>query len=183
MMKSEILESYIPSAQQAEQLEYLIDLLNSGEDLGIHIWVTGGYGLDALYGKITRDHRDFDLTVSESVEKDFLTLIKSLGYFTQNEVYGAINKIVYKHKLLPSNFSLEYTTLEKGKMFLESRGIYVDLPTTPIGELSGQKIWVPTLEQFKISIDLHNNLKNELNWEEYPHVKWQKEILRVLNDK
>jgi hypothetical protein len=51
---------------RAVQAEDVLGILNRLDAAGIEWWVDGGWGVDALLGKQTRDHRDLDLGVSMS---------------------------------------------------------------------------------------------------------------------
>jgi lincosamide nucleotidyltransferase A/C/D/E len=41
----------------------VIEVLDCLEQAGIHVWVDGGWGVDALVGEQTRDHSDLDLAL------------------------------------------------------------------------------------------------------------------------
>ena len=52
---------------QSSDVVAILDLL---DEVGIHTWVHGGWGIDALIGEQTRQHKDVDLIVSiESAEQ------------------------------------------------------------------------------------------------------------------
>ena len=38
--------------------------LNLFDELGIKVWIDGGWGVDALLGKCTREHQDLDIMIS-----------------------------------------------------------------------------------------------------------------------
>ena len=57
----------------ADQVVELYNLLHSH---GIKIWVDGGWGVDALLEKQTREHRDLDIAVQK---KDLAVMKKLLG--------------------------------------------------------------------------------------------------------
>ena len=61
--------NYHPSDEQLRKLNSLLAILVKCHQLGIRVWVTGGYGLDALYGTLTRDHNDFDLFINPVSQK------------------------------------------------------------------------------------------------------------------
>lgn len=60
--------------------EYLIETYNSLEKIGILIWVDGGWAKDALIGKQTRPHRDFDFAVERKNLARLIDYFKSVGY-------------------------------------------------------------------------------------------------------
>jgi len=45
------------------QLQEVVDLYNQLENLGIKIWIDGGWSVDALLGKQTRPHQDLDIAM------------------------------------------------------------------------------------------------------------------------
>ncbi|MBM6839472.1 lincosamide nucleotidyltransferase Lnu(P), partial [Clostridium saudiense] len=46
----------------------------------IEIWLDGGWGVDALLGKETRQHNDIDLFVEEKNYNKFIEIIKNKGF-------------------------------------------------------------------------------------------------------
>ena len=48
----------------------------SWTDLGLTIWIDGGWGIDALLGEQTRDHDDLDITLHE---KDLPALLRHIA--------------------------------------------------------------------------------------------------------
>src|SRR5260221_13746165 len=51
----------VPSAAMDEQ--HLVRLLDLFAGRGIHVWLEGGWGVDALLGEQIREHDDVDLVV------------------------------------------------------------------------------------------------------------------------
>lgn len=43
-------------------------------------WIAGGWGVDALVGKQTREHRDLDLAIDATCEASALMTLDALGY-------------------------------------------------------------------------------------------------------
>ena len=43
----------------------VIDLLEKIEQIGIDVWIDGGWGVDALLGRQTRPHNDIDIFVQK----------------------------------------------------------------------------------------------------------------------
>lgn len=175
-----MLDAYIPSEEQQRQLDYLLDILIRSEQSGIVVWVFGGYGLDALYGKPTRDHNDFDLHVKEVDREKFIQLISSLGYYPTFEKVGDVGKEVYKHQDLQENFSLELGTVEKGQKLIKDLGIELDIPQKPLGNLNGQPVWTLDLNGFKTVININKMLAEKNKDKPYPHLKWQQTLLKAI---
>ena len=60
-----------------ETLWRILDLV---EGLSVTYWLDGGWGVDALCGKQTRDHRDIDINFDAAKTQDVLTALQDLGY-------------------------------------------------------------------------------------------------------
>lgn len=176
-----MLDTYQPSEEQRKQLEYLLNILIKSEQTDIRVWVLGGYGLDALYGKLTRDHNDFDLHIHEQHQEKFIQMIKSLNYYPTSEKVGKVGKEVYKQRDLSEKFRLELGVIEKGQELVRSLGFELKMPQKPLGILDGQPVWTPDLNGFKTVININNKLANKNM--EYPHLEWQKAILKALEEK
>lgn len=182
-MKRSSLDTYQPPPQQQKQITYLFDLLEKSRANNIVVWVLGGYGLDALYGKLTRDHRDFDLHIYKKDKNAFIKILESLKYYPTGETVGVISKEVYKHRALSPNFSLEFAMVEKDKELMKRLGIELLIPDKPLGILHNHVIWTPALETFKVIIDINNKLTEKINRGKYPHSKWQHTMLAALEKK
>src|SRR3954462_9576165 len=48
-------------------------------------WVAGGWGVDALVGEQTREHRDLDLAIDADGEADALATLAGLGYVIETD--------------------------------------------------------------------------------------------------
>ncbi len=57
-----------------------IDLYAKISDLGIEIWVDGGWGVDALLGEQTRPHSDLDIVIQQKDVPALRTLLEGKGY-------------------------------------------------------------------------------------------------------
>lgn len=60
-----------------ESFLMIIDLLT---DLDIRYWVEGGWGIDVLIGKQTREHQDVDIDFDATHEKELLKKLSEIGY-------------------------------------------------------------------------------------------------------
>ena len=45
----------------ADKVHWFLDLF---DELGIEVWIDGGWGVDALLGECTREHQDLDIIIS-----------------------------------------------------------------------------------------------------------------------
>ena len=57
-----------------------VEVLDALDAAGVTWWVAGGWGVDALAGRQTREHRDLDLLVDASTCEVGLTTLARLGY-------------------------------------------------------------------------------------------------------
>lgn len=58
----------------------VIKIYSDLENLGVHIWVDGGWGVDALLEKQIRFHKDLDIAVQEKDLSKLTNYFSSLGY-------------------------------------------------------------------------------------------------------
>jgi lincosamide nucleotidyltransferase A/C/D/E len=58
----------------------VVAALNCLEDHAITAWIDGGWGIDALVGEQTREHRDLDLVVAQSTLEATASALGTLGY-------------------------------------------------------------------------------------------------------
>ena len=58
----------------------VIALYATLENLGINIWIDGGWGVDALLGEQTRPHEDLDIVIQQHDLPQLRTLLEGRGY-------------------------------------------------------------------------------------------------------
>ena len=58
----------------------VIELLKVFEDAGVAVWIDGGWGVDALIGRQTRDHADLDVAVHRENNPIIRGLLENSGY-------------------------------------------------------------------------------------------------------
>jgi len=61
----------------------VIDVYTSLENLGVEIWIDGGWGVDALLGEQTRPHKDLDIAIQQ---KDVVALREFLHAQSYREI-------------------------------------------------------------------------------------------------
>lgn len=61
-------------------LSQLLRVLDVIESTGCPYWLGGGWGIDALAGRQTRDHRDVDIDFDATREKELIGALEMLGY-------------------------------------------------------------------------------------------------------
>jgi len=58
----------------------VIDLYSSLENLGVEIWIDGGWGVDALLGEQSRSHEDLDIAIEEKDVPKLKEMLCGRGY-------------------------------------------------------------------------------------------------------
>jgi lincosamide nucleotidyltransferase A/C/D/E len=54
--------------------------LIKADNVGIDVWIAGGWGVDALLGRQTRPHNDFDIFVQKKDASAMIEIFRSSGY-------------------------------------------------------------------------------------------------------
>ena len=60
--------------------EDLFEVLDMIEQLGIRYWLDGGWGVDALVGRQTREHRDVDINFDAACTEKLRQKLEEKGY-------------------------------------------------------------------------------------------------------
>ena len=61
-MKDNLLtDCELASPMTVDKVHWILDLF---DELGIKVWIDGGWGVDALLGECTRNHQDLDIIIS-----------------------------------------------------------------------------------------------------------------------
>ena len=58
----------------------VIGLYTELQDLGINIWIDGGWGVDTLLGKQSRPHKDLDIAIQQRGVPKLRALLEGRGY-------------------------------------------------------------------------------------------------------
>ena len=84
----------------------IIDML---AELNIQYWVEGGWGIDVLIGKQTREHRDIDIDFDAAFEDLLINKLKNMGYQitadflpTRAELYHPVHGYIDIHPFIIS---------------------------------------------------------------------------------
>lgn len=62
-----------------------LEVLSALREAGCRFWVAGGWGIDALIGHQTRQHRDLDLAIDAQDEPAALDVLGTLGYRVETD--------------------------------------------------------------------------------------------------
>src|SRR5262245_26304257 len=65
--------------------EEVIRLYKELENLGIKIWIDGGWGVDALVGKQSRPHKDLDIALEQKNVRGLRQFLEEQGYGEMKE--------------------------------------------------------------------------------------------------
>lgn len=60
----------------------VLEILDVLEGQGIHVWLNGGWGVDALLGHETREHEDLDITISAADRQKYSDAMAELRFTT-----------------------------------------------------------------------------------------------------
>ena len=60
--------------------ELVVELLDALDYAAVPVWIGGGWGIDALVGRQTRDHRDLDLAYPIEHDAELRRTLSRLGY-------------------------------------------------------------------------------------------------------
>ena len=58
----------------------VIEIVDALERRGLTVWVDGGWGVDALAGRQTREHSDLDLALDRDVLPEVVEVFEELGF-------------------------------------------------------------------------------------------------------
>jgi lincosamide nucleotidyltransferase A/C/D/E len=67
------------------RLGSVVEVLEVLERAECRSWVAGGWGVDALVGRQTRQHRDLDLVIDAEQEASALAALRRLGYEVETD--------------------------------------------------------------------------------------------------
>lgn len=62
----------------------VLDALDAAE---VRYWVGGGWGVDILVGRQTRDHRDLDISIDHTARSRTVTALAGLGYTMETDQF------------------------------------------------------------------------------------------------
>jgi lincosamide nucleotidyltransferase A/C/D/E len=67
------------------QLSEVLAVTTALQEAGARFWVAGGWGVDALVGRVTRPHRDLDLAVAAEDLERAVERLAVLGYHPETD--------------------------------------------------------------------------------------------------
>jgi lincosamide nucleotidyltransferase A/C/D/E len=73
----------------------VLEIYSTLTGLGIHIWIDGGWGVDALLGRQTRLHKDLDIAIEDLQVGQIESFLKESGYRrTKREIEQPFNFVL-----------------------------------------------------------------------------------------
>ncbi|MEA2669647.1 MAG: lincosamide nucleotidyltransferase [Chloroflexota bacterium] len=60
----------------------VVEILSWLDQHGIDVWLNGGWGVDALLGRQTREHEDLDITISAADRAAYIAAMATAGFRT-----------------------------------------------------------------------------------------------------
>lgn len=67
----------MPMEMSVEELYWYLDLF---DELGVTVWLDGGWGVDALLGEQTRPHADIDIMIPSTDSKKLVDALRQRGF-------------------------------------------------------------------------------------------------------
>ena len=132
--------------------EDLMTIINLLEDSNIKYWIDGGWGVDILAGKQTRNHRDIDVDFDAQHTEELLKILLKYGYevdtdwkpvrielYSEKYGYLDIHPFILNEDGTSKQADLEGGFYEYEKDFF-SNAIF-EGKTIPCISLKGQKIF------------------------------------------
>ena len=110
----------------------VVDLLQTAENIGITVWVGGGWGVDALVGFQSRPHNDIDVYIDKKNAGDFIKMLTSKSYAEVKTEYTTESHTVWQN---PSNHMVDLHLIEFRPDDAES--LYFDGDAYPLYVLDG----------------------------------------------
>lgn len=116
-----------------------IEIINYAEKHGITVVLCGGWGVDALLEKETREHNDIDLLVEKDYGEKFITLLKQKGFKEMRKEYTTPAHTVWqdvKNRIIDLHL---YESYEDGSYLFEnyrhSAGTF-----SSVGRIAGKEV-------------------------------------------
>ncbi len=66
--------------------EYVVDVIQCLSNAGVQVWLDGGWGVDALVGKQSREHDDLDIVIGWEHIETARVALATLGYRTVEDL-------------------------------------------------------------------------------------------------
>lgn len=170
------LDSYRPSPEQQAQANVLKRFILQLEKANVRYAVMGGYGLDGLYGRLTRDHNDIDiLSIPEDAEQ-IRKVIQAAGFRLDIvKIRGGVE--VYFHER--THTKLEFGVTNKISEYTDMSDDEF-LPFAPNAALDSVSFRTATLRGHEEMAKIQMQRAQEGEWGPYAHAAWKARLMAVL---
>ncbi len=166
---------YKPSVEQVDRLEVLKQLVTRLEETEVNYAIVGGYGLDGLYGELTRDHGDIDMLLDQKDLEQVRSLLPQLGFeFKETKTAGG-----EVHMHISTNTKLELGTPDMVAQYADAPEVAF-LPVSTNASLEGTPFRTATLEGFEIMHNIQTKRANEGRWGEYKHTASRDVLIKKI---
>lgn len=97
----------------------VIDLIKAIKNIGVEVWLDGGWGVDALIGAQTRMHNDVDIFIEKKNAEAINALLTERGYHQTKTDFTTQDHLVWldKNKRIVDLHLFEFA--EAGKLYFE----------------------------------------------------------------
>ncbi len=136
---------YLPTIEQKNRFDLLRKIIIIFEERHIKYFVVGGYGLDGLYGELTRDHDDIDMIIDSDNLNGAQTILSELGFKREADKPSGLE--VYLHdktntKLEMANLKLikEMFRIDEERLTSQTTDTYLSGLFLRVINLEGQKL-------------------------------------------
>lgn len=124
-----------------------VQIISDAEQHGIPVLLDGGWGVDALLGKQTREHSDVDLFIEACNGRKFITLLKQQGFKEIQQAYTTPSHTVWqdeKGRIVDLHL---YESGENGSFLFEGNS-YPAKTFSSVGRIAGKTVrCIPPQEQ------------------------------------
>lgn len=163
---------YQPSFEQKERLGLLKRIIVSLEGNHIKYSILGGYGLDGLIGKLTRDHKDIDMIVNPEDMEKVRVLLSEIEFKRKENKKSGIE--VYLHEATKTE--LELADLKFVKNLFQG-DLQILIPPETNAFLDGISFRTATLDGQEVII----TIQQERFKSKSPNTEHDDKILKKLN--
>ncbi len=173
------IDTYSPSEEQLKQVDFLGKIVKGCSVKKIDYSIIGGYGLDGLYGSLTRDHDDIDILIKEGEGEVFEKLLAGLGFQHNDSIVDPVKKD-FKHCGLNHNFKVSYATSDKLRDLVADSDMAEVVPLKDTAHLLDFSFRAPTIKGNKIIAEALYKRAVKEGWGEYKHRIHSQKILDAL---
>ncbi len=150
----------------------VLDIYTNLENLGVKIWIDGGWAKDALLGEITRSHSDLDIAIEHKNVKKFREFFQQSGYAeierAEDKKWDFVLSDDKGHEIDVHAFSFD----ENGEVIEENDWAgYCKKSLTGLGNINGQLVRCVSLEHLIKTHDASKRILREKDFKDMENLK------------